>query len=109
MPADHTEIATPAVARSAVSNGSKALFGDGRSAGARRYRDLVTSFSRDLGGELSAAADQVVRNLAQVSLELEILQARRASGQAIDPVAFCTLVNSQRRLLRDLAAMKRVP
>ncbi len=95
--------------RSAISNGSRAcLFGDGRSAGARRFRDLMIEFGAELGGfaNLPATAQQVVRRLAQVSVELELLEAQRASGAAIDPVAFVTLVNSQRRLLRDLEAIK---
>ena len=99
---------SPAV-RSALSNGSRVtLFGDGRSAGSRRYRDLVAEFAAEFGGfaTLPATAQQVVRRTAQVSVELEILEATRASGQAIDPVAFVTLVNSQRRLLRDLEVLK---
>jgi hypothetical protein len=95
--------------RSAVSNGSRAtLFGDGRSAGARRYRDLVAEFAAEVGGmaALPATTQQVVRRLAQVSVELELLEAQRAAGNAIDPVAFVTLVNSQRRLLRDLKSLR---
>ena len=80
--------------RCAVTNGNMALlFGDGRSVGARRYRDLCSAFGSDLGEPLSAVADQVVRRLAQVSVELELMEATRAAGGAIDPVAFCTLVN----------------
>jgi hypothetical protein len=94
--------------KAAITNGSRAtIFGDGRSAGARRYRDLLSAFSADLGEPLSAAADQVVRRLSQASVELELMEAASASGTAIDPVAFCTLVNVQRRLLKDLDTCKR--
>ena len=44
--------------RSRVTNGSKMLPGvDGRSAAARRFRDLVGDFGRDLGGTLTTAED----------------------------------------------------
>jgi hypothetical protein len=94
--------------RSRVTNGTPHLFGDGRSAGARRYRDLLQAFGDEAGGmaNLPASAQQLVRRLAQVSVELELQEAQRASGATIDPVAFVTLVNSQRRLLRDLRAIK---
>jgi hypothetical protein len=94
--------------RSRLSNGSHAvLFGDGRSAGARRFRDLVTAFADELGGmdTLPESGRQAVRRLAQISVELEIMEAQRAAGEAIDPISFVTLVNSQRRLLRDLGVL----
>ena len=98
--------------RSRVTNGSRAvLFGDGRSAGARRYRDLIKDFAGELGDPkaLPATSQQIVRRLAQVSVELELLEATRASGAAIDPLGFATLINSQRRLLRDFGALKAQP
>jgi hypothetical protein len=84
------------------------MFGDGRSAGARRFRDLLHEFAAELGGvaSLPASSAQLVRRLAQISVELEILEATRAAGQAIDATAFTRLANLQRRLLRDLAALK---
>jgi hypothetical protein len=82
---------------------------DGRTREARRYRDLFKAFADEAGGveTLSASAQQLIRRLAQVSIELELQESQRASGQAIDPVAFVTLVNSQRRLLKDLEALKK--
>lgn len=110
MPDDQNgNASTSRVARCAVTNGKALhLFGDGRSAGARRYRDLLAAFASEAGGmdSLAASAQQVIRRLAQVSVELELLDATRASGQTIDPVAYVTLVNTQRRLLRDLERMK---
>jgi len=96
--------------RSKISNGSRGtIFGDGRSVGARRLRDLVAAIASEAGGMVALAetAQQIVRRLAQVSVELEIMEADRAQGNEIDPVAFCTLVNSQRRLLKDFEAIKR--
>lgn len=87
------------------------LQGDGRSAGMRRYRDLVAAFAEEAGGMdlLAESGRQLVRRVAQISVELELLEAQRAAGGAIDPVAFVTLVNSQRRLLRDLRALRPKP
>ncbi len=84
------------------------LFGDGRSAGARRYRDLIKDFASELGDPkaLPATSQQIVRRLAQVSVELEFLEATRASGDTINALGFATLINSQRRLLRDFGALK---
>src|SRR5690349_21731682 len=93
--------ANPLTARSRVTNGR--LFQDGRSAGARRFRDLVAQFASEAGStSRSAAGQQLVRRLAQTSVELELLEAARASGSAIDPVIYVTLANAQRRLLHDL-------
>ncbi len=95
--------------RARVSNGSKlTIFGDGRSAGARRYRDLVRAFGDEAGGfaGLPETGKQIVRRLAQTSVELELLEAQRSAGQAIDHVTYCVLVNTQRRALRDLEKIK---
>jgi hypothetical protein len=66
------------------------------------------AFGDEAGGfdRLNASGQQMVRRLAQVSVELELLEATRADGGDIDPIAYCTLVNSQRRLLSDLERLK---
>jgi hypothetical protein len=63
----------------------------------------LEGFGAEFGGldRMTPSGQQVVRRLAQVSVELELMESARAAGDAIDPVTFCTLVNSQRRLLRD--------
>jgi len=94
--------------KSRVTNGLTLLLtGDGRTAGARRFRDLFNAFAAELGDAAKVPSNnQLLRRIAQVSIELEALEAKRAQGDAIDPLGFCTLVNSQRRLLRDLEAAK---
>jgi hypothetical protein len=110
MPKENTENAgrLPTV-RAAVTNGTRAtLFADGRSAGARRYRDLTTAFGEEAGGfnRLEASGQQLIRRLAQVSVELELQEAQRADGGTIDPIAYATLTNAQARLLRELGKLK---
>lgn len=99
---------TPIALRSAITNGTHLLFGDGRSSGARRYRDLVAAFAAEVGGmsSLPASGQQTVRRLAQISLELECIEAQRAAGTPFDAVAYATLTNTQARLLRALRGLR---
>jgi hypothetical protein len=69
--------------RSRVTNGSKMLPGvDGRSAAARRFRDLVGRL-RDLGGTLTTAEDALIRLAALVTLRAEQLQADPLNGVTV--------------------------
>lgn len=72
-----------AYARSRLSNGSDLLPDlDQRSASARRYRDLVASFTSDtgLGDALSEAQKQLIRRAASLSLACERLEAEIVGG-----------------------------
>jgi len=110
MPADTSEVAcTHRVSRSAVTNGSRiSLFGDGRSAGARRYRDILASLASELGGldTLPESARQTVRRAAQTSVECELLEAAKAAGKGVDALTYATLCNSNHRALRMLYRLK---
>jgi hypothetical protein len=67
--------------RSRVTNGSKLLpLSDGRSATARRFRDLYEDFSADLGGVamLSEGQRQLCRRAAMLSAECERMEAMAA-------------------------------
>jgi hypothetical protein len=71
--------------RSRVTNGSKLLpLSDGRSATARRFRDLYEDISADLGGldRLSEGQRQLIRRAAMLSAECERLEAMSARGEA---------------------------
>src|SRR5262245_653349 len=64
--------------RSKLSNGSKLLpMTDGRSASARRFRDLFQEIAADLGGLsfISEGQRQLCRRAALLSAELERLEA----------------------------------
>ena len=97
------------VARSCVTNGKRiVLFGDGRSAGARRYRDIMRALAAELGGMtmLAQSEQQVVRRAAQTSVECEVIEAHRANGEAVDPIAYATAYNANRRAIHDFQALK---
>jgi hypothetical protein len=71
--------------RSKLSNGSKLLpMTDGRSATARRFKDLVEDIAADLGGKamLSEGQRQLIRRAAMLSAECERQEALAARGEA---------------------------
>jgi len=71
--------------RSKVGNGSKLLpMTDGRSATARRFKDLVEDIAADLGGKdrLSEGQRQLIRRAAMLSAESERMEALAARGEA---------------------------
>ena len=95
-------VSRPPTTRSAVSNGSRMLEGiDGRSTGARRFKDLIESFSRDLGGidRLSEAEQTLVRQAASLTMRGEQLQAAIVRGEPVDPDELIRLSNTARRCL----------
>jgi hypothetical protein len=74
-----------AMGRSKLSNGKKLLpLTDGRSATARRFKDLVEDIAADLGGKdrLSEGQRQLIRRAAMLSAESERMEALAARGEA---------------------------
>lgn len=93
--------------RSRVTNGSLLLAGiDGRSADARRYRDLVEAFSREIdrGAGLTAAEMTLVRQAAAVALRSELLQSDIVAGRNVDLSQVTRLSNTLTRLVSALKA-----
>jgi hypothetical protein len=75
----------PPAQRSRLANGSKLLpLTDGRSATARRFKDLIDDISSDLGGadRLSEGQRQLVRRAAMLSAECERQEAMSVRGDA---------------------------
>jgi len=90
--------------RAAVTNGSKAHQNvDERSSGARRFRDLVTAYSADLG-DLSEADLAMVRTAAALTIKSEQMQAQLAAGEAVDSDALIRLAGTTRRSLASIQA-----
>jgi hypothetical protein len=88
--------------RSKVTNG-RGLFveADGRSAWARRARDLAEAHVADLGGveRLSEAQRQLVRRAVAMEIELEKMEGQLAEGAAVDLDSYGRNANSLRRIL----------
>ena len=101
----HSEVVKPkSRARSRVSNGSSMFLDDidGRSALARRYRDILADLISDMGGDVSAAKMMICRRAATISVWCEQAEAEMAAGEEIDIAEFGTAANALRRLLADL-------
>jgi hypothetical protein len=91
--------------RSAITNRSRAhQNSDERSAGARRFRDLVAAFSSDLGDDLSEADMAMVRTAAGLTLKSELMQADLAAGIPVDAEILVKLAGTSRRALAAISA-----
>jgi hypothetical protein len=97
--------------RSKISNGSRMLAGvDGRSAEARRYRDVAIALADDLSGQdkLSEPAKILVRQAAALTVQVESLQAKIVSGRDIDLEQLTRLSSVLSRTLHRLGIKKGV-
>ena len=95
----------PLKLRSRVTNGSKMIAGlDGRTAEARRYRDLCLSLADDCGGaaNLSEAQRALVRQAAAMIVQSEKLQGAILRGEIIDCEQLTRLANASTRILTKL-------
>jgi hypothetical protein len=99
----------PSKTRSRVSNGSAVLDNvDGRSAVARRYRDVLNELISDLGGDPSGAQSAIARRAAALCVVCEQAEAEMVAGGVLDLAEFTTAANSLRRLLSDLGLERRL-
>jgi hypothetical protein len=97
-------------ARSRVTNHRDLLPGlDGRSASARRYRDLVNSYIVDMGGidQCSDIKLGLLRRLAAVTVQAEVLEAKMINGEEVDVGTLCTLASTTVRLSQRLGLERR--
>jgi hypothetical protein len=96
-----------------MTNGGAILEGvDGRSAWARRFRDLIEMHTEDLGGEAntSAAERSILRRAATLTTELERLEAHfalngKATEQELD--LYSRVSNTMRRHLEAIGLRRR--
>lgn len=102
-------------ARSRITNGGAILPGiDGRSALARRFRDIASAVAIDLGGadRLSEVKRQLIRRFAGAAALAEQLEAKLANGQSVDVSEHAALTSSLVRISSRIGltrAMKKVP
>jgi hypothetical protein len=88
--------------RSRVTNGSQLLANvDGRTADARRYRDLAVSLADDLGGaaSLTEAQRALVRQGAAMIVQSEKLQGAVLRGELVNVEQLTRLANAATRIL----------
>lgn len=98
----------PSKTRSRVSNGSAVLDNvDGRSARVRRYRDLMSELTSDMGGDPSGAQTAIIRRACTLIVTCEQAEAEMLAGGILDLGEFTTAANSLRRLLSDLGLERR--
>ena len=92
-------------ARSRVTNGADVLPDvDGRSAVARRFRDIATAVAIDQGGadSLSEARLQLIRRFAASAVLAEQVEAKLARGEDIDLAEHATLCSNLMRLAQRI-------
>ena len=111
MPEVHSQKAVSSPTnRSRVTNG-KGLFlenVDGRSALARRYRDILGQLTSDLGSDPSEAQSLIARRAVTLAVWCEKAESELASGNELDIGQFTTAANAMRRLLSDLGLERKL-
>lgn len=94
--------------RSRVTNGSASLPGvDGRSATARRYRDLIEALMSEQPHPVSEAVKLQVRAAASMQVHVEDLTARMARGEQVPAEEMTRAANGAIRALASLS--RRLP
>ena len=97
--------------RSRVTNGRDLFLDgvDGRSAEARRFRDVLAEIVSDLGGadHLSEGERQLARRCAMLSVEAERMEATAVGGGDLDLEAYGSLTNTLWRALSRIGLRRR--
>ena len=110
LPAGRSDVASRApTTRSRITNGKQMLAGiDGRSATARRYRDLVMSFADDLGGAvgLTEAQRALVFQAASLVVQSEAMASAAIRGELVDAEQTTRVANTLSRVVSRLEKMR---
>jgi hypothetical protein len=99
----------PRSARARLTNASARLPGtDGRSAGARRFRDLVETLAAERGGIAALTEGEValVRQAAGLAVRAETLQGELVRGETVNGTELVRLSNALARTLTALGRPK---
>jgi hypothetical protein len=96
----------PAKGKSRITNCAELLpdITDWRAGPARRFRDLVRSYLVDQGGEENCSEVKIglMRRLAGIVVQSELLEARMVNGEEIDVLKLCTLASTCVRISQRL-------
>ena len=96
---------TSATARSRVSNRSRILPGvDGRSATARRFRDICRSYELEAGGDVSEVERDLIRQAAGLVVRGEQMQAALIRGEPVNNDELVRISSTAKRLLETIRA-----
>src|ERR1700730_11852414 len=96
--------------RSRVTNGRRVFVeGDGNSAWARRYKDIIVGHVNDLGGHdaLSQSQISLIKRASAIELELEQMEGKLSQGLPVDIEKFTRAASHLRRLLETLGLERR--
>ena len=98
----------------AVTNRSRLLDGvDGRTATARRFRDICRAYEKELGGISSEVERDLIKQAAGLTLRSEQMQAAIIRGEEIDNDQLIRLSSTAKRVLEVItekaAKRKAVP
>lgn len=94
-------------ANSRIGNNNALLDGvDGRTKGARRYRELLTRLSIELAVKNAKAVQEHEMTLLRRAVSLAILcekaEARMANGEEVDASGYAATTNALRRVMTDV-------
>jgi hypothetical protein len=90
--------------RSAVSNRSRLLEGvDGRTATARRFRDICRAYEVEIGGLVSEVERDLIRQAAGLTLRSEQMQAAIVRGEMVDNDQLIRISSTARRVLETIS------
>lgn len=79
---------------------------DGRTALARRYRDLCAALASDLGGQPTVAQAMLIRRAAGLAVQCETMERSLAAGGAVHEDKYTKLVNTLGRVLGMLGLQR---
>jgi len=75
---------------------------DARTAAFRRFKELVASYTSDLGGDLTTAQSAIIQRAVSLQVWLEDAEAAYAKSGQLDIATYTTASNALRRLLADI-------
>ncbi len=107
-----TSVERPLRLRSRLTNDPLRVGGlDGRSAAARRFRDLVSNLADDVGGQdkINESTKILVRQAAALTVQVESLQGKIVASEDINLEQLTRLSNVLGRTLARLGLRKPAP
>jgi hypothetical protein len=100
-----TIVRLPSRNRSALTNGSRLLPGiDGRSAAARRFRDICANYEAEVGADITETERDLIRHAAFLTWRSEQLKADAINGKPVADDEIIRMAGAARRILATVAA-----